>query len=159
MPPAATDKNSQTIGENTPIRVGFILTIVMGSMTLILGSVWWAASINSKLLAIVQTQKDFETSNAQAQRDQNTDIKNLEKEIIQLQSEVQLIQSGGSTWSKTTSEKVTEISERLRIVETHDGPELSSRLTKMEDLASKFRQDFEIYKITRLDLKPDPEKK
>jgi hypothetical protein len=124
--------DGKSIGKSSTITVGLVIGIVGA----IVAQVWWAANINS---SIGSFRDDL--------RDVKADVKSNSRDVVTIQSDIQLLKSSASL-SKSTSDKLLEVSDRVGILQTHDGPELSSRLKEIESVARQLKEEFEIYKIT-----------
>lgn len=134
---SAFQEANAELSEATPVKLGLLVLIVGLVGGGLAGSIWWASKTSSQLENIQALLMHLQVNDT-----------NQQKDIVDLQAQVKVLNASGSPQLQILSGKVVDLSERLRMIETQGSPAVISRLTQAEAALTKVREDLEIHKAT-----------
>lgn len=139
------DQTGDILGEGTPVKLGLIITILGLVGCLLFGAIWWASRTSTQLEHILIMMGTLQGNDTGQQKD-----------INELQSQLKVLLASGSPQVQVLSGKLTDISDRLRLIETQGSPALIARVSALEVTVAKIREDLDIHKVMddRRSVKP-----
>lgn len=125
------------LGENSPVRLGLILLVVLGCAGGFAGLVWWASKTTTQLEHIMQLQLS-----------QIEDGKLIVARVVRLETEAEILKASGSPQAKLALDKIADIADRVKMLETKGSPALIPKIEAMEKEVAKLKEDLDVHRAT-----------